>query len=109
MGTGKGSAIQLQSMFCPLQKLLASVSDQPGAFCRYSDSTSSEGDLPIVEETVLGPQFWMPPIESSEVSGVAALRHVRAETIAAGKAKYEESGKQEHCRHLTNAPFAPPP
>jgi hypothetical protein len=37
----------------------------------------------------------MPPIESSEVSGVAALRHVRAETIAAGKAKYEESGKQK--------------
>jgi hypothetical protein len=66
-------------------------------------------DLPIVEETVLGPQFWMPPIESFEVSGVAALRHVRAETIAAGKAKYEESGKQEHCRHLTNAPFTPPP
>ena len=28
-------------------------------------------DLPIVEETVLGPQFWMPPMESFEVSGVA--------------------------------------
>ena len=62
-----------------------------------------------VEETVLGPQFWMSPIESFEVGGVAALRHVRAETIAAGKAKYAESRKQEHCRHLTNAPFAPPP